>query len=934
LRFDTRDIAKTNLDKNDFKHLAATQGPKEEETMNESTNITESTQVVTGKPAYVDKKVSQWKKQGYKVEKIHKHPNGDVTVKLINDSQEQGVSENVSRQDMEISADTMTLDDFVDVYGEENEHIWHDVNPEQGMSEDMDSLTFWKQQAQKAGGSDKIDWHAIGVEHGRQGMNLNPPYGAGARAVRLYGKGLDVGAQGVSEGDDTPGYIKYEQMKDQIAKVLVKLYHQGTDSETIKQMGDRVAKHLGYDPDDEIFQTAWTRSFNDASLDGAFDDTDADDHTDYSMRQGEMGNPDRMRGIQEGRWNNKSSRKTSRAVQGKTEVIVRHAHAVDEEYAGSRSQRKNIKAIFIQNKEGERFKYPFIHTAGAFAMAQHVDHGGTPHDPAGKAIIGMSEHIAQLAEFQRKVQHASLHDDATGITERAIGRLHELKSQIAALGRRSHYESWMEGFNEEDMMDDGLTMDEVTMEQYKQTFTQSSFQEELTGYFPLLHRIMSEVNRVDLTDYVQETQSKECDKCECNPCECDTKVKEDAFDAFEDWADATEQGRLTDDQIALMKQALEELPQDQSGPELKLGPDGQTAWQFFNELGIEDSDLEDKFKDMANVDAETNALEVFKLWATDNYPELTVALGMSGTQAPAEPAPADPAPAEPMAPKTPAAENMDGGGIPKMMSKESMIKEVAKLVKSRFNEDNPEVGPFNGAPNIALDIKKSISEKFGEQAGAHAEQLALEFMEKLSQRWEEKHGPVGGDGLTIDGLKEILNRIKGKVEGIGDQGHGGEEKNPDTSHQYNTTMKHAVDPTDQQIAFAKLIGPGIGDYSARAAMIRDLERTGKIKDEDTDEGLGSKILGGAAIIAALWGVNNHLANQAYEASPQLQKLTQYYQQAEAEHDDVKMQEIERRIEAHKARLDLGHGDVMDPSGRPKEIVPEMMDILKLAGLKK
>ena len=40
LRFDTRDIAKTNLDKNDFQHLAATQGPKEEPemttTMNES----------------------------------------------------------------------------------------------------------------------------------------------------------------------------------------------------------------------------------------------------------------------------------------------------------------------------------------------------------------------------------------------------------------------------------------------------------------------------------------------------------------------------------------------------------------------------------------------------------------------------------------------------------------------------------------------------------------------------------------------------------------------------------------------------------------------------------------------------------------------------------------------------------------------------------
>jgi len=101
-----------------------------------------------------------------------------------------------------------------------------------------------------------------------------------------------------------------------------------------------------------------------------------------------------------------------------------------------------------------------------------------------------------------------------------------------------------------------------------------------------------------------------------------------------------------------------------------------------------------------------------------------------------------------------------------------------------------------------------------------------------------------------------------------------------------------------------------------------------------EEGIGSKILGGAAIIAALWGVNNHMANQAYEASPQLQKLTQFYQQAEAHHDVAKMKELERRIEDHKARLDLGYGDVMGKDGKPKEIVPEMADILKLSGLAK
>ena len=101
---------------------------------------------------------------------------------------------------------------------------------------------------------------------------------------------------GLPEDGATPGYIKYEQMKDKIAGVLIKLYDQGKDIETIKQMGGRIAKHLGYDTEDETFQDAFLSSFTDASLDGAFDNPEGDDdYTDYSMRQGEMGNPDRMR---------------------------------------------------------------------------------------------------------------------------------------------------------------------------------------------------------------------------------------------------------------------------------------------------------------------------------------------------------------------------------------------------------------------------------------------------------------------------------------------------------------------------------------------------------------------------------------------------------------------------------------------------------------
>jgi len=125
---------------------------------------------------------------------------------------------------------------------------------------------------------------------------------------------------------------------------------------------------------------------------------------------------------------------------------------------------------------------------------------------------------------------------------------------------------------------------------------------------------------------------------------------------------------------------------------------------------------------------------------------------------------------------------------------------------------------------------------FGEQAGEQAEQMAGMFMEKLTKEYQERHGkPVGGDGLSIDGLKEILNRIKGKVEGIGDQGHGGEEHNPDHSHQYDTTMRHADNPTVQQRMAAHDIKPGVAGYRDRIDMLHDLERTGKLKSESPNK---------------------------------------------------------------------------------------------------
>ena len=537
-------------------------------------------------------------------------------------------------------------------------------------------------------------------------------------------------------------------------------------SQGITENQDDPAKKEWFNFLKEMRKFAMRRLLRFDTRDIAKTNLDKNDFQHLAQTQGPKEEED-MTTMNESRWNQKSTKKTSRAIKGQTEVIVRHSRAVDEMYPGARSQRKNIKAIFVQNKEGERWKCPLNYPALGFAMAQHVDHGGVPHDPAGKAIISMAEDIVKLSEFKNKIRSASLHDDAMGISDRAIGRLSELKAQMEALGKQHHYECWMGEF-QENSMSDGLEMDEVAMEEYKQKFTQTNFQEELAAYFPILHRIMSETNKIDLEDYVGEAEEEKCDKCDCAPCECDDTVKEDAFDAFTEWAEAVEQGKLTDDQIQSLKQALEQ--QEQSGNALELGPNGTTAWDFFcGAINPDDAgqgpefsdDLKHKLEVAAQEFPDTDALEVFQTWAREDYPELLTALGMSAPEQ---------QPQQAQAPEEqPAEENEEmGGHANDTMTREGVIKEVAKIVKSFYNRDNPEVGPFRGSEGIALDVKKQISEKFGEEVGEQAQEMAGMFMEKLSQEWEQRHGKVEDDGMTR--LKELLGNIKGKVESIGDVG--------------------------------------------------------------------------------------------------------------------------------------------------------------------
>jgi hypothetical protein len=695
LRFDTRDIAKTNLDKNDFQHLAATQGPKEEPDMNTM----------------------------------------NETKKIKKEDNSESEKDFKARQERLAAAAAQTAKD-----------------PER-LKRMM-----------------KIPGYAAAMDLAKKTTK---------KEVQGVAEGLQEGRNKIAAG--TPDAIKAK-----IAELGLGPY----ERESTGSGGEAI--FVFKNPDYYIYQ----------GQDGAW-------VLVHQTNEGVAGDEQTMN---ESRWNHKSSSKTSRAVQGKTEVVVRHVNKVAETYPGARSQGKNIKAIFIQNADGERAKYPFIHLAGAFAMAQHVDHGGVPHDPAGKAIIKMSEDISKLGEFQRHIQRSHINSDAHGIAERAIGHMNELKAKVAALGKRHHYQAWREDFEMSGMGDntDEMVLDAVTLEDYKSKFTQTNFQEELVGFFPLLHSIMRETNTVDLEEYVSEQDIDEAtalDRLKAAggpraaqnlpakndpPFEPDNKsnnttgsdgaehgghsrarhlarqaIPKEGFEKFEEWAESTEKGTLTDYQLDNLKTAIEALPQGPQGPQL----DAEIANDFFNdpEKGLTElpnfEELTQALQDEEGRNEEIRAtpLQLFQAWATDNNPDLLASLGMTGAEEPAPAPETPPAPAAPPAPEQPVAEG-----------KSSMVQEVAKIVKSFYNADNESVGPFRAEENIALDCKKQISEKFGEKAGEQAYEMAEAFINKLTQEWQQKHGkmqkhsPVDhGDGLSVDSLKEILGRIKQKVEGIG-----------------------------------------------------------------------------------------------------------------------------------------------------------------------
>ena len=186
-----------------------------------------------------------------------------------------------------------------------------------------------------------------------------------------------------------------------------------------------------------------------------------------------------------------------------TKLIIKHSKKLADDMElkpGARS--RNISALFVQNESGERFKYPFVHLAGARAMQRHVANGGAPYDEIGESIIKMSEEIAQLKTFTGYVVRNDLmNSDTNRIVERSKVQLDTLRERIAKLSKQSYYEAFKESFQ----ASANPEIEDDVMEQYKEMFTVKNFKEDLTDVFPVIHRLMKEEETVGYDDIVGMT---------------------------------------------------------------------------------------------------------------------------------------------------------------------------------------------------------------------------------------------------------------------------------------------------------------------------------------------------------------------------------------------------------------------------------------------
>ncbi len=393
-----------------------------------------------------------------------------------------------------------------------------------------------------------------------------------------------------------------------------------------------------------------------------------------------------------------------------TRLIIKHSQAlVDDQQPGARA--RNIAALFVENQDGERFKYPFIHLAGARAMQRHVANGGLPYDDVGKSIIKMSEEIAQLKSFGNYVVRNDLmNSENNDLFVRSQDRLNSLREQIAKLSKQAYYENYKNSYTEEP----NIELPEEVAQNLKDQFTIKNFKEDIKSVFPVLYKLMQETNTIGYDDIVEmTTQSTSNDEAVIE--------NEDDLENFEAWIMALgEESAITSQDQEEQAQAVKEL-QELVGQHFPAGVDGSNAIESLKGI-IDDPALFKQIKDASKEDSDMCVRPMVKDWLEQNAPEVVDQLDFGDMTDEPESGQEQPQPEE-----EPQMSDMNRDSEKKTMN----VQELAEFINSFYDKES---GTFPKGPEGVCTM---VGKKFGEQA----EQIARKFVERMAPQQTTEQNP-------------------------------------------------------------------------------------------------------------------------------------------------------------------------------------------------
>jgi len=400
-----------------------------------------------------------------------------------------------------------------------------------------------------------------------------------------------------------------------------------------------------------------------------------------------------------------------------TRLIIKHSKTLtDDQQPGART--RNISALFVENQDGERFKYPFIHLAGARAMQRHVANGGLPYDELGKSIVQMSEEIAQLKSFSNYVVRNDLMNyETNSIVEKSTQALDQLREQIKALSKQGYYAAYKESFQTQQPVD----IPEDVIEDYTEKFTVRNFKEDIKSVFPVLYKLMQENNTIGYDDIVAMTTEESVN---------DTAEvvfnEEDSFDRFESWVMSLgEESAITSGDNEEQQAALQKL-QELVKQHFPAGVDGSNAIQSLKGI-IEDPQLFKQIKDQSKEDPDGCVRGLVKDWLESNAPEVVDQLDFGDfVDEPKDGKDSD-QDEEPTAGFGADQEEKESSE----MQQKTSVQDLAEFIHSFYDRDS---GTFPKGPEGVCTM---VGKKFGEQA----EQVARKFVERMAPQQNTNQNP-------------------------------------------------------------------------------------------------------------------------------------------------------------------------------------------------